>query len=124
MSNPAPGFANHPNHTVDITPSGFRISVTINQETIGETNNALVLAEANYPTAYYLPLETLPVGTLQPSDHTTYCPFKGTANYYHLTHGGSTYENAVWCYRDPYDEVLTIKDHIAIYSNVAKITPI
>ncbi len=123
MSNAAPGFAKHPNHTVTITPADGSIIVMVNGKKIGETQSALKLTEANYPLAYYLPLETVPAEYLTKSEHTAYCPFKGTASYYHLEIDGHTHENAVWTYREPYDEVTSIKNHIAIYPNVASVGP-
>ncbi|MDJ0612727.1 MAG: DUF427 domain-containing protein [Rhizobiaceae bacterium] len=124
MSNNAPGFAKHPNHTVEISKALGPVAVTINGQEIARTGEALTLAEANYPIAYYLPKDTFPDDMLQPSDYTTYCPFKGTASYLHLVHEGKVCENAVWCYREPYEEALEIKDRLAIYPNVATVSPV
>jgi len=124
MSNAAPGFAKHPNHTIEISKVHGEIKVSIESSEIARTRSALCLTEANYPVAYYLPLNTLPIEMLRASDHSTYCPFKGTANYYHLVHNGEVHENSVWTYRDPYDEAVAIKDYIAIYPNVATVNPI
>lgn len=123
MPNPAPGFAKHPSHTVTIAAAQNAVSVIVGGELVHRTDAALELVEAKYPLAYYLPLASFPAELLTSSDHTTYCPFKGTANYFHLKHGDRVFENAVWTYADPYDEALAIKDHIAIYPNVATVEP-
>ena len=123
-SNPAPGFSSHPNHSVEINKADGIVGITLGDELIAQTSDALILKENTYANAYYLPKSTLPESMLQPSDHTTYCPFKGEASYYHLSYNGQVYENAIWCYASPFDEALKIKDHIAIYPNIAKVATI
>ena len=39
------------------------------------------------------------------SDTTTYCPYKGDANYYHVTAGGDTVDDVIWTYEQPYPAV-------------------
>ncbi len=104
-----------------ITPAGGEVAVLIAGQEVARTGDAQLLAEAAYPAVYYLPAGTLPAAMLLESDHQTYCPFKGTASYHHLIHNGKTHENAVWSYSTPFDEALQIKDHIAIYANVAEV---
>lgn len=120
-TNPAPGFTNHPNHQVDIHPFDGDLKVTVDGQIIAEVNGALVLTESKYQPAYYIAKSALPKQLLEPSSHTTYCPFKGNASYYHLHHDGKKYDNAIWRYENPYDEVYAIKDYLAFYPNVAKI---
>jgi uncharacterized protein (DUF427 family) len=52
---------------------------------------------------------------LSPTDHHTFCPYKGEASYWTIAVGGRTSENAVWGYPDPYDEVPQLKDLVAFY---------
>ncbi len=54
---------------------------------------------------------------LAPTAHQTFCPYKGDASYWTVTVGDKTAENAVWSYRDPFDEVVAIKDYVAFYWN-------
>ncbi len=122
MSNSGPGFTSHPDHTITITPLEKSVFVSIDGVKVAETKGALLLKESQHPDAFYLPKNSLPSEMLIESDHITNCPFKGKASYYHLVHGGKTHENAVWSYRNPYDEALSIKGYIAIYPNVAQVT--
>lgn len=122
MPNPAPGFTTHPNHTVEIHPCDNDIKIEISNALIAKFNGALVLHEGQYEPVFYFQKTALPDAMLQQSAHTTYCPFKGEASYYHLIHDGKKYENAVWYYPTPFDEALAIKDYIAIYPNMAKVT--
>ncbi|HMA15907.1 MAG TPA: DUF427 domain-containing protein, partial [Kiloniellaceae bacterium] len=66
---------------------------------------------------YYLPREDIDLRFLVPSDHHTYCPFKGTANYWSLAVDGKTLENAAWSYEDPIEEALGIRGYVAFYWN-------
>ncbi|MGI9351565.1 MAG: DUF427 domain-containing protein [Rhizobiaceae bacterium] len=124
MTNPAPGFSTHPGYSITLASFEGAVSVSVDGNEIGQTDQAIILAEASYPAVFYLPKKTLPEGMLIISDHRTWCPFKGHASYYHLAHGDQTHENAIWSYQEPFDEALAIKDHIAFYPNVASVTPI
>jgi len=123
-SNAAPGFATHPGHTVTIEPFNGKVSITIGDETIVVGAGVMSLAEKGYQIAYYLPKSAFPDEMLEESSHTTYCPFKGEASYYDLVYNGERHENAVWTYRAPYEEASLIRDKIAIYPNVAKVSPV
>ncbi|KAL4902006.1 hypothetical protein BDW74DRAFT_181163 [Aspergillus multicolor] len=54
---------------------------------------------------------------LRPSDHSTFCPWKGYASYWSIEVDGKTIENAVWYYSEPYEAASNIKDHVAFYKN-------
>jgi len=123
MTNPAPGFAKHPDHTLEIHPFEGDVKIEYEGKILATQNGAFSLAEADYKPVFYLRADTLPPEMLSQSDHTSWCPFKGYASYFHLVVDGAKHENAVWTYRDPFDEALAIKDYIAIYDNVATVTP-
>ena len=77
--------------------------------------NALTLREADYPLVQYIPREDVDLSELKPTDHTTYCPYKGVCNYYSVPSGGKKSVNAVWTYENPYPAVAQIKGHVAFY---------
>jgi uncharacterized protein (DUF427 family) len=49
---------------------------------------------------------------LSRSETTSECPFKGMAHYLSLRAGGTSLEDAVWTYEDPYDEHQGLKDRL------------
>jgi uncharacterized protein (DUF427 family) len=51
------------------------------------------------------------------TDHTTFCPWKGTASYYTLDVDGQKIDNAAWYYPEPYEKAAAIKDYVAFYKN-------
>jgi adenylate cyclase len=91
--------------------------VVFNGEVVADSRRALVLRETRLPPVYYLPREDVALNFLVPSDHHTYCPFKGTATYWSLAVGDKTVENGAWSYEDPIEEALGIRGYVAFYWN-------
>ncbi len=106
------------NHPITIEKTKGRVTVTWQGQVIAESSEALSLAESTYPIVQYIPRTDVKPEVLDRSDHTTYCPYKGTANYFTLVApSGERGENVVWFYEDPYEAVAAIKDHVAFYPN-------
>jgi uncharacterized protein (DUF427 family) len=110
-----------PDHPISVTPTGRRVVVTALGRVIADSAAALTLQESTYPAVYYVPLADVDAAVLEPSDHYTYCPYKGDCSYYNLLVPPAKQENAVWTYRAPYDAVANIKDYVAFYPNQVKI---
>jgi uncharacterized protein (DUF427 family) len=53
---------------------------------------------------------------LSPSRYISRCPYKGIANYYHLTVKGRRRENMVWYYPDPVLEAKRIQSLVCFYN--------
>jgi uncharacterized protein (DUF427 family) len=66
----------------------------------------------------YFPLESVREDLLRPSDTHTYCPWKGTASYYHLEVDGRVNEDAVWYYPTPKDAAKQITGRVAFWHGV------
>src|SRR5690606_29068945 len=88
-------------YSVTVEPSGKRVKVLFGGQVVADSRRALVLKETRLPPVYYLPREDVAMDFLVPSDHRTYCPFKGTASYWSLAVGDKTLENVAWSYEDP-----------------------
>lgn len=112
---PAPGFAQHPGYRVEILPCETRVRVEVGGVTIADSSRVLLLRETGHVPVYYFPKEDVRRELLAPSDHRTYCPFKGHANHWTLTLGDRRVENAAWSYESPYREVPGIRGAIAFY---------
>ena len=67
-----------------------------NGQVVAESDDTVVV-EGNH----YFPRAVLRRDAITPSDTTTFCPWKGTAHYYHLVVGGETNIDAVWYYPGP-----------------------
>ncbi len=84
-----------------------------NNEVIAESDETVVV-EGNH----YFPLHSVNETFLKQSDTTTVCPWKGTANYYHLSVNGNENLNAAWYYEQPKEAAQEIDGHVAFWNGV------
>ncbi|SDT92830.1 DUF427 domain-containing protein [Stappia sp. ES.058] len=117
MSNPAPGFAAHPDHAISLHPSTDLVRVSLYGAPVAESRRSIMVCETGYPDVHYLPREDVDIGRLAASDRTTYCPFKGTATYWTVTVPDGNADAAAWSYEIPFDEVTRLKGYIAFYAD-------
>jgi uncharacterized protein (DUF427 family) len=119
MPNPAPGYAKKPEHRVDLLPEARRVRVTFAGTIIADSSASLRVEETGHGPVHYLPEKDVRLDLLRPTEHKTYCPFKGDCSYWtvEVDSGGPTRqsENAVWAYRAPYDEAKGLAGHYAFY---------
>lgn len=107
-----------PDHPISIELKATPVRIVLAGEPVLASQTHLELREASYPPALYLPRDELDLSKLERSDHTSWCPYKGEATYYHLRRGdGSLIENAVWTYETPFPAVAAIKDALAVYTD-------
>jgi len=101
--------ARDPYRRVDCLQSTRRVEVVLEGEIVADTKRGVFLFETGLPTRYYLPLEDVRNQFLKESDTVTQCPYKGTANYYHVEIGGRKFVNIAWYYDEPIHESAKIK---------------
>ncbi|KAL2357518.1 DUF427 domain protein [Cryomyces antarcticus] len=89
----------------------------VNGTTIAETDKYEVV-EGNI----YFPADSINNSYYRKTDHTTFCPWKGTASYYTLNVDGKLISNGAWYYPQPLEKTQNIKDHVAFYKNKVDIT--
>ena len=77
-------------------------------------SDATVVVEGNQ----YFPTNSVKMEFLKPSSHTSVCPWKGTAHYYHVEVNGMQNQNAAWFYPEPKSAAAEIKDRIAFWKGV------
>jgi uncharacterized protein (DUF427 family) len=84
-----------------------------NGTTIAQSDD-IVTVEGNA----YFPASALRQDLIVPSQHTSVCGWKGTAQYYSLRVDGQSNENAVWYYPDPKPAAAQIKGRVAFWKGV------
>ena len=84
-----------------------------NGHVVAESDDTVVV-EGNH----YFPRTVLDDALLAPSDTTTFCPWKGTAHYYHLVVDGERNADAVWYYPSPFAAASEIADRVAFWHGV------
>ena len=101
------------------------VRVVLGGETIAETapGEAWRVLETTHPPTYYLPSTTFrpgvltpcPPGVLTPCPRTSFCEWKGTAQYITLAGGNRREADAGWTYPDPAPAYAMLRDHVAVY---------
>ena len=112
-------YEKYPDHRIEIDDERVGLRVTANGQVLAETSKGLNLREGSYPAVVYVPRDDVQMDRLERSDHSTHCPFKGDASYYDCRasegeEGGALLQVA-WSYEDPFDQMASIRDHLAFY---------
>ena len=84
-----------------------------NGEEIARSDDTVVV-EGNH----YFPAADVARSALVPSDKTSVCPWKGTAQYHSINAGGAINQDAAWYYPSPKEAAAQIKDRIAFWKGV------
>ena len=78
------------------------------------SSDDIVTVESNA----YFPVASLRSEFVEQSDHTSVCPWKGTAHYMSLNVGGKLNKDAVWFYPDPHEAASNIRGRVAFWKGV------
>ena len=115
-------LAKIPDYAVAISPAIGTVTVSYRGEAIARSDKALLIEETKHTAVFYLPPEDVRMALLEPSEHSTYCPFKGHASYWNLKLNDLLEENLVWSYKDPYPEVAGLKGYLSFYTDRTTVT--
>ena len=89
------------------------MKATWNGVTIAESNDTIVV-EGNH----YFPPEAIDRQYFVESDHSTVCPWKGRASYYHVEVDGQRNADAAWYYPETKPRAENIRGYIAFWRGV------
>jgi uncharacterized protein (DUF427 family) len=67
---------------------------------------------------HYFPAESLNRDYFRASEHTSECPWKGTANYYDVVVEDAVNPNAAWYYPEPKEAAASIRGRVAFWKGV------
>ncbi|MFF8026984.1 DUF427 domain-containing protein [Streptomyces sp. NPDC007896] len=111
-----------PHKRVDALSSSRHVVIEIDGTVVADTRRPVLLFETGLPTRYYIPREDVRLGLFVPSDLSTGCPYKGTAEYWSWRGGGNIPANLVWSYPEPLPAVGAVKGLLAFYNEAVDIT--
>ncbi len=84
-----------------------------NGAVIADSDETIVV-EGNH----YFPRAAVDAAVLSDSATTSFCPWKGSASYHHVTVDGRVNQDAAWYYAEPKEAAAEIKDRIAFWKGV------
>jgi uncharacterized protein (DUF427 family) len=102
-------------YEVRIEPCPRRIRAFFGGEAIVDTTRAVYLFETRHVPVYYVPFDDVRGDLVEPTSHTSRCPFKGEADYLSIVVGARRSENAIWRYREPIESCPDISGHVAFF---------
>jgi len=108
-----------PAHRILFESHPRRFRAEIGGRTVLDTTGGHLLHESQILPVLYVPLEDFDRTLLEPTDHTTHCPFKGDASYFSVRAGDREVENAVWTYAQPLEEAAWLQGFAALYADKA-----
>ena len=105
-------------HPITIKAKSEPVRVMLAGNILLASKTHLELREASYPAVAYIPRSEIDMGGLERSSHTTWCPYKGEASYFHIRKAdGALWENVGWTYENPFPAVEAIRGALAVYPN-------
>jgi uncharacterized protein (DUF427 family) len=106
-----------PDYAVAISPALMTVTVKQGDSIIAKSDNAFLIQETRHDDVYYLPRSDVDMNAFEATELSTYCPFKGHANYWSLP----DLENFAWSYEGPYPEVAELKDYVSFYTSKVEV---
>ncbi|MCW2678847.1 MAG: hypothetical protein JWM62_248 [Frankiales bacterium] len=79
------------------------------------TTRALRVLETSHPPVWYLPVADWLPGALLPAAGSSYCEWKGVADYLDVLSGERREEGAAWTYLSPVPDYAVLRDTVAVY---------
>jgi uncharacterized protein (DUF427 family) len=104
-----------PAHALYLHPQPRRLRAEFAGVTVLDTLRPHLLHETALLPRYYVHEEDVRWEHLEPTDHTTHCPFKGDARYWTLRVGDRVAENVVWNYPEPIEGAPDFADLVSFY---------
>lgn len=94
------------------------LRIVFNDEIILDTNRSFRILETSHPPTYYIPLDAFKEGVLIPISGTSFCEWKGKANYYDIRVGEETASKCAWGYLNPNKTYPQLKNTISVYAHL------
>ncbi|MDH3250161.1 MAG: DUF427 domain-containing protein [Acidimicrobiia bacterium] len=111
-----------PYKRVDSLRSSRHVVVSIDGVEVANSTSPVILFETGLPPRYYLPKTDVRMELLVPSDTSTACPYKGTAEYWSVQVGDTVHEDIVWSYPFPARESEPIAGLVCFYNEKVDVT--
>ncbi len=92
-----------------------QVRVEFNGVLIADSTKAFRMLETSHPPTIYIPPGDVRMDLLSGSPASSFCEWKGQAEYHHLAVAGKRSVNAAWSYPRPSQRYAALAGHIAFY---------
>lgn len=106
-----------------LEPTPRHLEIKWHDKLIASTTSALWVLETYHPPTYYLPPSALDSAAinLTPTNHTSFCEWKGRATYYAATlvegdGKGEVVNDRIWSYDAPTEGFADLKGYLSFYA--------
>ena len=107
-------YADYPGYRVDLVPQTERVRVYHGDTLVADSTRTLRVKETKHADAIYVPEHDVRRELFEPTDHHSFCPFKGEASYWSLK-GETPDPNLVWMYPEPFPEGKGLVGYVSFY---------
>ncbi|QDG79618.1 DUF427 domain-containing protein [Labrenzia sp. PHM005] len=117
MITPAQTTAN--DYQIVVEPLTGEVAAWHGDVLLARSERARVMHETRLPPTVYFPKEDVVAELDTEPDFKTFCPFKGTASYKHVSIGGEIYNRGAWSYPYALPEGKDVEGYLAFRQDVA-----
>lgn len=83
---------------------------------VADTRASIRTLETSHPPSYYIPPSDIAPGLLRRGTGSSYCEWKGMAEYWDVVMGDIVLPGVGWSYPDPSPAFAILRDHVAFYA--------
>jgi uncharacterized protein (DUF427 family) len=92
-----------------------RVRIVFAGVTIADSDKAWRILETSHPPTIYIPQQDIQMNHLVRADGSSFCEWKGQAQYWSVEVDGLREERCAWSYASPNKRYAELKDHISFY---------
>ncbi len=101
-----------------VEPVAKRLRVEFGGMVLGETSKGLRVLETSSPPVYYFPPADIVATALVQTNHSTFCEWKGVAQYWSIQILDRIANQCAWSYPDPSPGYEIIQHYVAFYPSL------
>jgi uncharacterized protein (DUF427 family) len=99
-----------------LVPDTREVTIHWDGIAVASTRRAVRLLETSHPPCFYLPWDDVDRQWLQPAPGSSFCEWKGRAQYWSLVRDGARLEGIAWSYPQPLPGAEAIAGCVAFYA--------
>ena len=97
-------------------PSDAHVMIEHRGLVIADTRASIRTMETSHPPSYYFPPDAIAAGVLRRASGSSFCEWKGHAQYWDVVIDGVTLAKVGWSYPEPSPAFAMLRDHVAFYA--------